>query len=147
MKKSAPLSKIKESEMQSELTEPEMDAALQLIQLSGDSVETGARTAERTPEGSVGDSNEISSYKIVGEVDALPRNRKRFRSIDDIYSITSPAINKRGKKSAKRWNFLFQFCIYSTKRRRREIQSDYACSCYIFFSFLVSFLLSFFFFF
>lgn len=91
--------------MQSELTEPEMDAALQLIQLSGDSVETGggtAKTAEHSREESVGDSNEISSYKKVLELDALPRKKKRFRLIDDIYSITSPVVNKRGKKSAKR---------------------------------------------
>ncbi|KAL1564679.1 hypothetical protein AAHA92_06990 [Salvia divinorum] len=100
MKKSG---KTKEIEMEFDMTEPEMDAALQLIQLSGDS---GARTAEQSPEHSVADSNEISSsYAKLGDLDALPRKRKRFRLIDDIYSITSPAVSasgKRGKKSAKR---------------------------------------------
>ncbi|KAG6422015.1 hypothetical protein SASPL_118576 [Salvia splendens] len=95
--------KTKEIEMEFEMTEPEMDAALQLIQLSGDS---GARTAEQSPEQSVGDSNEISSsYAKVGDLDALPRKRKRFRLIDEIYSITRTAVtlsSKRGKKSAKR---------------------------------------------
>ncbi|XP_047951735.1 uncharacterized protein LOC125197078 isoform X2 [Salvia hispanica] len=84
------MTKSKEIEMEFEMTEPEMDAALQLIQLSGDS---GARTAEQSPEQSVGDSNEISSwYAKVGDLDALPRKRKRFRLIDEIYSITSPAV-------------------------------------------------------
>ncbi|KAL3638134.1 hypothetical protein CASFOL_018004 [Castilleja foliolosa] len=87
---------------ETQITEPEMDAALQLIQLSGDSTGTGGgapRTAEQNREESVGDSPEISSNMKYRELDALPRRRKRFRSIDDIYSITRPLINKRGKKS------------------------------------------------
>ncbi|GFP93859.1 hypothetical protein PHJA_001530200 [Phtheirospermum japonicum] len=101
MKKSPPASKKKQM-METHLTEPEMDAALQLIQLSGDSAGTGggaARTAEQSREESVGDSPEISSNMKFRELAALPRRKKRFRSIDDIYSITRPLINKRGKKS------------------------------------------------
>lgn len=83
----------------SDLTEPEVDAALQLIQLSGDTAESGggaAKTVEQNSrEESVGESsNEISSK--VGR-------RKRFRSIEELYGITTPIMirskKKRGKKS------------------------------------------------
>ncbi|GER24710.1 hypothetical protein STAS_00253 [Striga asiatica] len=85
--------------MEPRLTDPEIDAALQLIQLSGDSA---ARTADHSREESVGDSHEISSNlerAINGELEWLPRRKKRFRSIDDVYSATRPLIKKRGKKS------------------------------------------------
>ncbi|KAG8368726.1 hypothetical protein BUALT_Bualt15G0075900 [Buddleja alternifolia] len=83
--------------------DPELDAALQLIQLSGDSTESGgggAKTAEHSGEESVGDSNEISSAVKTRSLEELRRRRtKRFRSIDDLYSVTRPITNKRGKKS------------------------------------------------
>ncbi|CAA0839030.1 Unknown protein [Striga hermonthica] len=86
--------------MEPRLTDPEIDAALQLIQLSGDSA---ARTADHSREESVGDTHEISSNlgRAIngGEVEWLPRRKKRFRSIDDVYSATTPLIMKRGKKS------------------------------------------------
>ncbi|PIN03822.1 hypothetical protein CDL12_23650 [Handroanthus impetiginosus] len=103
MKKSPASRKMKKTQMGSALTEPEMDAALQLIQLSGDSMETGgggaARTEEQSQEESVGDSHEISSNMKIREFEVLPRRKKRFRSIDDVYSITRPVIKKRSKKS------------------------------------------------
>ncbi|KAG8368724.1 hypothetical protein BUALT_Bualt15G0075700 [Buddleja alternifolia] len=72
--------------MDFQFTEPEMDAALLLIQLSGDSAESdgaAAKTVEQSGgEESVGDSYEISS---AGELEILPRRKRRFRSIDDIY--------------------------------------------------------------
>ncbi|KAG8368728.1 hypothetical protein BUALT_Bualt15G0076100 [Buddleja alternifolia] len=81
--------------------DPEMDAALQLIQLSGDSTEScggggGAKTVEHSGEESVGDSNEISSAVKTRSLEELRRRRtKRFRSIDDLYSVTRPIPNKR----------------------------------------------------
>ncbi|KAL9174634.1 hypothetical protein ABFS82_02G064300 [Erythranthe guttata] len=98
--------------MESQPTGPEMDAALQLIQLSGDSAESGgggaAKTVEQSPEESVGDSHEISSdlqknNNSIKEVETLRRRRKRrFRLIGDVYSVTGPVIEKRGKKSTRR---------------------------------------------
>lgn len=125
MKKSAPSRNIRKTQMESDLTEPEMDAALQLIQLSGDSAETGggaAKTVEQNPEESVGDSHEISSNMKIRELEALPRRKKRFRLIEDVYSVTRPVIKKRGKKSMNWWKCPYQFCIYSKnweKKRRR----------------------------
>ncbi|KAG8368721.1 hypothetical protein BUALT_Bualt15G0075400 [Buddleja alternifolia] len=65
--------------MDFQFTEPEMDAALLLIQLSGDSAESdgaAAKTVEQSGgEESVGDSYEISS---AGELEILPRRRGDF---------------------------------------------------------------------
>lgn len=99
MKKSQPARKTQMEETQ--LTDPEMDAALQLIQLSGDSAESaGAKTVEQTPEESIGDSNEISSdLKNKQLRPRKKKKKKRLRLIDDLYSITKPVIEKRGKKS------------------------------------------------
>ncbi|KAL7157238.1 hypothetical protein ABFS83_02G064400 [Erythranthe nasuta] len=112
MKKSEVARKRRKTQMESQPTGPEMDAALQLIQLSGDSAESGgggaAKTVEQSPEESVGDSHEISSdlqKKInnnIKEVETLRRRKRRFRLIDDVYSITKPVIEKRGKKSTRR---------------------------------------------
>ncbi|KZV21180.1 hypothetical protein F511_24744 [Dorcoceras hygrometricum] len=81
-----------------------MDAARLLIQLSDDSAESGGdavRTVERSREESVGDSTEISSdANLTKQVpEPLPRRRKRFRSIVDIYSATSPITKIKGNLS------------------------------------------------
>ncbi|KAL7119470.1 hypothetical protein ACP275_02G065500 [Erythranthe tilingii] len=111
MKKSEAARKSRKTQMESQPTGPEMDAALQLIQLSGDSAESGgggaAKTVEQSPEESVGDSHEISSdlqkkINSIKEVETLRRRKRRFRLIGDVYSITKPVIEKRGKKSTRR---------------------------------------------
>ncbi|KAI3445676.1 hypothetical protein Pfo_002341 [Paulownia fortunei] len=105
MKKSPSARKSRKTQMEPNLTEPEMDAALQLIQLSGDSAESGggaAKTVEQNREESIGDSNEISSAIKITGVEALPRRTKRFRSIDDLYRVTRPISKKQGKKSMGR---------------------------------------------
>lgn len=50
----------------------EMDEALQLIQLTGDST-----SVQQSQDGSVGDSNEISSAMNIRELKALPRRKKK----------------------------------------------------------------------
>ncbi|KAL0335174.1 UNVERIFIED_CONTAM: hypothetical protein Sradi_4729300 [Sesamum radiatum] len=76
------------------LTQPEMDAALQLIQLSADSAESAAKASG---EESVGDSNEVSSAVKNRDVEALRRGKKRYRSIYDLYSaIPGPVRKKQG---------------------------------------------------
>nr|GLL45575.1 hypothetical protein A4A49_03103 [Ipomoea trifida] len=115
------------------LTEPEIDAALQLIQLSGDSDSGGVRCnnnggvgyAKRARRGdecggeeSVGDTAEICSSSasavninvVVGrredenldgaEQGWLSRKR-RFRSVVELYRVTSPVMIKATKRSKK----------------------------------------------
>ncbi|CAA2934749.1 Hypothetical predicted protein [Olea europaea subsp. europaea] len=87
------------------VSNPEMDAALQLIQLSGDSDYSkenhgghATKSVEQNREESVGDSNEISST-FIRELKTCPKRKRRYRSIDDLYSVTKPVIiKKRGKK-------------------------------------------------
>lgn len=103
--------------MGSRLTEPEVYAALQLIQLSGDSSSKVGNGSfeEKGEEESVGNSTgdqEISSAMKNTMIDdenlddeaCPPRNRK-FRSILDIYMQTRPLIKEQtaGKnKKARR---------------------------------------------
>ncbi|KAL2477506.1 uncharacterized protein Fot_46520 [Forsythia ovata] len=94
------------------VSNPELDAALQLIQLSGDSDNSkqnqggdATKSVEQQREESVGDSNEISST-FIRELKACPKRKKRYRSkyrsIVDLYTVTKPVIiKKRGKKP---WN-------------------------------------------
>ncbi|KAL3843721.1 hypothetical protein ACJIZ3_001124 [Penstemon smallii] len=80
----------------SDLREPEMDAALLLIQLSGDSAETVQSLDE-----SVGNhypNVEISSDDVVKNKKKFPR-KKRFRSIQDLYTTTKPVVIKKMNKS------------------------------------------------
>ncbi|CAI9770104.1 unnamed protein product [Fraxinus pennsylvanica] len=87
------------------VSSPEMDAALQLIQLSGDSDYSkekrgrdATKSVEQHLEESVGDSNEISSI-FIRELKTCPKRKARYRSIVDLYSVTKPVIIKnRGKK-------------------------------------------------
>nr|GMC80335.1 hypothetical protein A4A49_03103 [Ipomoea batatas]GME13732.1 hypothetical protein A4A49_03103 [Ipomoea batatas] len=116
------------------LTEPEIDAALQLIQLSGDSDSAAAvrcsnggggyakrarRGDECGGEESVGDTAEICSSSasavninvVIGrredennldgaEQGWLSRKR-RFRSVVELYRVTSPVMIKATKRSKK----------------------------------------------
>lgn len=82
--------------MESELTELEMDAALQLIQLRGDSpdsAETGGGEAKRS-------RGESSNGLNFSELEALPRRKMRFRLLAEVYGFISPVNKKRAKKSS-----------------------------------------------
>ncbi|MCD7449811.1 hypothetical protein HAX54_001548 [Datura stramonium] len=114
MKKST-ISTVKNRGIQTEpekLTEPEMNAALQLIQLSGDSdssrdinYHTGGDSSrvviverEHGEEESVGDTAEVSSSTAVNmeeTFDGASRPKKRkFRSVAALYQVTKPFILK-----------------------------------------------------
>ncbi|KAJ8572566.1 hypothetical protein K7X08_009077 [Anisodus acutangulus] len=121
MKKSA-ISTVKNRGIQTEplkLTEPEMNAALQLIQLSGDSDSSRdinhtagdstsraviVQTEHGGEEESVGDTAEVSSSTAVNmedtfdEVSPGPKKRK-FRPVAALYQVTKPLIlhNKHHK--------------------------------------------------
>lgn len=107
--------------MGSRLTEPEVDAALQLIQLSGDSTDSKLGNGtfpdlEKEEEESVGNTTgstaeEISSTlknnsnTIIEENlddEACPPRQRKFRSILDIYMNTRPLIKKPGKKPTRK---------------------------------------------
>nr|XP_009786537.1 PREDICTED: uncharacterized protein LOC104234639 [Nicotiana sylvestris] len=106
MKKSA-ISTVKNRGIQTEpekLTEPEMNAALQLIQLSGDS-DSSARDIDHTAgdswrvviaekehgeEESVGNTAEVSSTAVNMEEtfdEAFPSTKRKFRSISALYQV------------------------------------------------------------
>ncbi|CAN4110629.1 unnamed protein product [Withania somnifera] len=100
------------------LTEPEMNAALQLIQLSGDSDSSrdiyhnagdSSRVVnkEHGEEESVGDTAEVSSSTAVNveatfDEDSQPKKRK-FRSVAALYQVTKPLIlNNKHRKFKSR---------------------------------------------
>nr|GMD82943.1 hypothetical protein A4A49_03103 [Ipomoea batatas] len=119
------------------LTEPEIDAALQLIQLSGDSDSAAAvrcsnggggyakrarRGDECGGEESVGDTAEICSSSASASASAVNINvvigrredenldgaeqgwlsrKRRFRSVVELYRVTSPVMIKATKRSKK----------------------------------------------
>ncbi|CAH9058489.1 unnamed protein product [Cuscuta europaea] len=93
-------------ETESRLTEPEMDAALQLIQLSGDS-DSGRYC------NNAGDEESVTADAVSDNIDldeaaleAFPRPRKRkFRSVVDLYQVTQPVRNKSNKKPGTGKNF------------------------------------------
>nr|XP_016466046.1 PREDICTED: uncharacterized protein LOC107788831 [Nicotiana tabacum] len=123
MKKSA-ISTVKNRGIQTEpekLTEPEMNAALQLIQLSGDS-DSSARDIDHTAgdswrvviaekehveEESVGDTAEVSSTVVnmeetFDEADkGFPPKKRKFRSISALYQVTKPLILKNKHRKFK----------------------------------------------
>lgn len=83
------------------ISNTELDAALQLIQLSGDSDYSkenhgdATKSVEQHREESVGDSNEISSI-FIRELKGNPKRKKRYRSIVDLYNVTKkPVIIKK----------------------------------------------------
>ncbi|GER26704.1 homeobox-leucine zipper family protein /lipid-binding START domain-containing protein [Striga asiatica] len=99
--------------MNSGLTELEMGAVLELIQLSGggggfpvlwvdfSAEKDGSRDKRSEEEKSAGESFSSSASSIVSASgEALPRRRKRFRSLADIYLKTRPLVKNRVKKRA-----------------------------------------------
>ncbi|OIT22993.1 hypothetical protein A4A49_35689 [Nicotiana attenuata] len=123
MKKSA-ISTMKNRGIQTEpekLTEPEMNAALQLIQLSGDS-DSSARDIGHTAgdnsrvvivekehgeEESVGDTAEVSSTAVNMEEtfdEAFPPKKRKLRSISALYQVTKPLILKNKHRKFKSRN-------------------------------------------
>ncbi|KAK4739695.1 hypothetical protein R3W88_003392 [Solanum pinnatisectum] len=97
------------------LTEPEMNAALQLIQLSGDSdssreIYNNAGESSRVviverehgEEESVGDTAEVSSSTAVNmEDEASPPKKRKFRSVAALYQVTKPLILKNKHRKFK----------------------------------------------
>ncbi|CAA0822040.1 Unknown protein [Striga hermonthica] len=106
--------------MNSGLTELEIGAVLELIQLSGGggggggfpflwidspAEKDGSRDMRSEEEKRAGESFSSSASSIEQEVsasgEALPRRRKRFRSLADIYLMTRPLVKNRVKKRAR----------------------------------------------
>ncbi|KAL2254377.1 UNVERIFIED_CONTAM: hypothetical protein Sindi_0232400 [Sesamum indicum] len=99
--------------MESSLTDLEIDAVLQLIQLSGASPADfrvfwvnfqPERDEEEEEEG--GSAGEVLSSSSIGEEkcsdeEALPRRKTKYGSLLDIYTKTRPLINNRPKKRAR----------------------------------------------
>lgn len=82
-------------EMESRLTEPEMDAALQLIQLSGDSDSVKYCNNAAGDEESVTDAMSSASMNEENNLEeaaleACPPRKRKFRSIVDLYQVTKP---------------------------------------------------------
>lgn len=76
--------------MESELTQLEMDAVSQLIELS----RGGAwKTAEQESNGDT--HHQISSAVNFNELEALPRRKMRFRLLTEVYGFNEPPIKKR----------------------------------------------------
>ncbi|VFQ88851.1 unnamed protein product [Cuscuta campestris] len=80
------------------VTEPEMDAALQLIQLSGDS-DSGRYCGD---EESVTDATSDEAA-----LDARPPRKRKFRSLVDLYAATDPVlmVKSNNRKSAGKKKF------------------------------------------
>ncbi|KAI3445677.1 hypothetical protein Pfo_002342 [Paulownia fortunei] len=108
--------KSKRTQMESSLTKLEIDAVLQLIQLSGSSADDFRvfwvnfpaekdeenKQEEEYEEGSVGkalSSTLIDPEKCLDEV--LPRRKTKFGSLVDIYRKTESLIENRAKKRAR----------------------------------------------
>ncbi|CAA0822039.1 Unknown protein [Striga hermonthica] len=106
--------------MNSGLTELEMGAVLELIQLSGGgggfpvlwvdypAEKDGSRDKRSEEEKSAGESLSSSSASsiepaISASTESLPRRRKRLRSLADIYLRTRPLENNRGNKKRARF--------------------------------------------
>ncbi|KAL0335173.1 UNVERIFIED_CONTAM: hypothetical protein Sradi_4729200 [Sesamum radiatum] len=95
--------------MESSLTDQEIDAVLQLIQLSGASpadfrVFWVNFPAERDEEeGSAGESLSSSSIgeEKCSDEEALPRRKTKYGSLLHIYTKTRPLINNPPKKRAR----------------------------------------------
>ncbi|OIS98479.1 hypothetical protein A4A49_14663 [Nicotiana attenuata] len=89
-------------------TSPEMEAALQLIQLSGDS--HGCSLIEEEGEISVGNSTEetYSSLNLHGYETENSRSEssmkkiRKFRSVVDLYRATKPLIMKKKMKKHRK---------------------------------------------
>nr|GMC78554.1 60S ribosomal protein L3 [Ipomoea batatas] len=82
-------------EMESRLTEPEMDAALQLIQLSGDSDSGRYCNNAAGDEESVTDAVSSASMNEENNLEeaalaACPPRKRKFRSLADLYQVTEP---------------------------------------------------------
>ncbi|CAI9765344.1 unnamed protein product [Fraxinus pennsylvanica] len=96
MKKKSPSArKSRKTQM---LSNTELDAALQLIQLSGDSDYSkenhggdATKSVEQHREESVGDSNEISSI-FIRVLKAYPKRKRRYRSIVDLYNVAKKPV-------------------------------------------------------
>ncbi|KAF3651927.1 hypothetical protein FXO38_16384 [Capsicum annuum] len=105
------------------LTEPEMNAALQLIQLSGDSDSSrdichNAGDSSRVliigerdfhgEEESVGDTAEVSSSTAVNMEEtfeeASPKKKRKFRSVAALYQVTKPLMLKNKHRKFKSRN-------------------------------------------
>ncbi|KAL8521026.1 hypothetical protein ACS0TY_011533 [Phlomoides rotata] len=92
------------TQMECQLTQLELDAVEQLIQLSRGSAETGgassSRTVEQGREESIGDTDEISSCNVkLRELKARRSPKKRYRLLSEVYGFTRPVINKGVKES------------------------------------------------
>ncbi|KAI3448297.1 hypothetical protein Pfo_004962, partial [Paulownia fortunei] len=115
--------KTERTQMESSLTQLEMDAVLQLIHLSGnsahdfqvfwvnfpgekDEVREEIRQEEEEEENreeSVGETSlsSVINPEKLSEEEALPRRRKKLRPIADIYRKTQPLIKNLGHKRPK----------------------------------------------
>ncbi|KAG8368727.1 hypothetical protein BUALT_Bualt15G0076000 [Buddleja alternifolia] len=103
--------------MESRLTKLEIDAVLQLIQLSGkltDDFEVfwvnfEAKKEEEEESSVVGESSSaILSWSLINnpeksclDDEALPRRKPKFGSLIDIYRKTSPFMNNRPQKRVR----------------------------------------------
>ncbi|KAG8368730.1 hypothetical protein BUALT_Bualt15G0076400 [Buddleja alternifolia] len=100
--------------MESSLTKLEIDAVLQLIQLSGGSVDDFEVfwvnfEAKKNEEESVGESSSaLLSWSLINnpeksclDDEALPRRKPKFGSLIDIYRKTPPFINNRAQKKVR----------------------------------------------
>ncbi|KAL6494549.1 hypothetical protein OROGR_031349 [Orobanche gracilis] len=90
-------------ELESSLTEMEMEAVLQLIQLSGGFADDDIRVfwvnfpAEKEIEeksGCEASSSSSIDRRSCTSGEALPRRKKRFASLVDIYRKTRPLVEK-----------------------------------------------------
>ncbi|KAL6517678.1 hypothetical protein OROMI_033379 [Orobanche minor] len=90
-------------ELESSLTEMEMEAVLQLIQLSGGCADDDIRVfwvnfpAEKEMEEKSGCEASSSSSIDRRSCESLPRRKKRFASLVDIYRKTRPLIEKTAR--------------------------------------------------
>ncbi|KAL3638133.1 hypothetical protein CASFOL_018003 [Castilleja foliolosa] len=98
--------------MESTLTELEMGAVLQLIQLSGGDFpafwvnfpsEKEETAEEEKSAGESLSSTLIDSENTSPDDDVLPRRNTRFGSLVDIYRKTQPSIKNRAKKKRARF--------------------------------------------
>ncbi|GFP87101.1 hypothetical protein PHJA_000853900 [Phtheirospermum japonicum] len=96
--------------MESTLTQLEMDAVFQLIQLSGNSScdfqvfwvkINGEKENREESVGETSSSSLIVQEKALSE-EALPRRRKKWRQIVDIYAKSQPLIKSTINRGQKR---------------------------------------------
>ncbi|CAI9103931.1 OLC1v1002527C1 [Oldenlandia corymbosa var. corymbosa] len=101
------------TQMVSRLSEPEVDAALQLIQLSGESSACSAPSHNNNDNGGFEDKGDEDSVEISSAMrntmiedenlddEACPPRNRKFRSILDIYTETKPLSPNNDKKKNK----------------------------------------------